>query len=54
MTTLLIKTKDNKIYTAKVPLHFMVAEQHGVNLDNVVAVGFLTKGREIWDNRKPH
>lgn len=54
MTTLLIKTKDNKVYKANVPVHFMVAEKHDINLSDVIAVGFVTRDREIWDNRKPH
>ncbi len=54
MTILLIKTKDGNVYKSKVPLHFMVAEEYDINIDDITAVGFITRDREIWDNRKPH
>ena len=50
----MIKTKCGKVYKDKLPLHFMVAEKHNIDMDDIIAVGFLTRGREIWDNRKPH
>jgi len=54
MPKLLIMTSDGKVFSASVPLHFMVAEKYNVDLDKVVAVGFETRGREVWDKRKPH
>ena len=54
MRVLLIKLKDGKIYKACVPLHFMVAEKHNLDLNDVIAVGFITRDREVWDDRKPH
>ncbi len=54
MKILLIKTKDGRTYEGRQPLHFMVAEQHGINPEDVEQVGFITRDREVWDNRKPH
>lgn len=53
MTILLIKTK-NGIYRSKQSLHCLMLEEHKIKLDDVLNCGFLTKGREIWVNRKPH
>jgi len=56
MNKLLIKTKDNQIIKGTTEtMHFLVALNNNIELDNVIAVGFETKGnRIIWDNRKPH
>ena len=54
MTTLMIKTKDDKIYKGKQPMHFMLAEKYKIKFDDIIAVGFITHNREVWDNRKPH
>lgn len=54
MERLLIKTKQGEVYESRLPMHFMVAEEHEVDLDNVQSVGFVTKGREIWMDRRPH
>lgn len=53
MTTLLIKTKDNKIYEERLPCHFLIAEKHSLNYDNILMVGFKTRNRIVWEDRKP-
>ena len=54
MPILTIKMKDGEVYQARVPMHFMVVEQYGVKINDVVDTGFITKGREVWMDRKPH
>lgn len=54
MTTLLVRTKDNKIYAAKLPMHFMVADKYNIRPENIKAVGFITRNREVWEDRKVH
>lgn len=54
MVKLLIRTDDGTVYEARLPTHSMVVEYHEVDLDTVVAVGFVKRGREVWEDRKPH
>jgi len=54
MPELTLKLRDGTIIRGKSPLHFMLAEKLGVAFDDIVDVGFITKGRVIWCNRKPH
>ncbi|HUU53208.1 MAG TPA: hypothetical protein VMW44_01040 [Candidatus Bathyarchaeia archaeon] len=54
MQTLLLKLKDGKIIKGHSPMHFMLAEENEIDFDDIVDVGFITKGRFVWCNRKPH
>lgn len=54
MTTLLLKLKDGTIIKGKAVAHCLLAEKHEIDFNDIVAVGFLIKDRELWDNRKPH
>lgn len=54
MTILLIQTKDGHVYADDAPLHFMVAEKFKVEFDEIQRVGFVTRDREVWEDRKPH
>jgi hypothetical protein len=54
MATLLIKMADGTIYSGKYPLHAIMADAMGLPFDEIVNVGFITKNREVWCNRKPH
>ena len=54
MPELLIQTKNGKIYRAQLPVNFMVAEKYDLDFDEILKVGFVTKNREVWVERKPH
>jgi hypothetical protein len=54
MATLTLRLKDGTIIKGKAPMHFMLAEQKGIAFDEIIDVGFITKGRMVWCNRKPH
>ncbi len=54
MNKLIIKTKNGKTYGATLPMHFMVAEKYNIEFDDIIDVGFETRGRVVWCNRKPH
>ncbi len=54
MIELLIKTKDGTVYKENVLMHFMIVDKHDIDHEDIEDVGFISKGREIWVNRKPH
>ena len=53
MTMLLIKTKDGKVHKSRKAIHILACEDLDISIEDVIACGFLSKSREIWDNRKP-
>lgn len=54
MPILLLKLKNGDIIKGKFPMHFMLADEMQINFDDIIAVGHISKGRQIWSNRKPH
>ena len=49
MPTLLIKTKDGKVYRDKFPIHAIMVMELGINPDDVVDKGIVVKGqRDVW------
>ncbi len=54
MPTLLIKMIDGKVYSDKVPMHFMVAENFELDYDLIADVGVKNEaGKSVWMGRKP-
>ena len=54
MPTLLLKLRNGDIIKGKFPMHFMLADHAEIDFDEIIAVGHISKGRQIWSNRKPH
>ena len=54
MPRLALKLKNGAVIEGKSPMHFMLAEEHGIAFDDIVNVGIYTKGRLVWCDRKPH
>ncbi len=54
MNILLIKTKNGKIYQGRACIHAILMDNLGINPDDVLDVGFITRGRKVWCNRQPH
>lgn len=53
MPTLLIKTRDGRVFTGKFALHVLLCLQYNIDPCKVVACGFMTKDREVWQDRQP-
>lgn len=53
MTILLLKTRDGQVHRAQAVMHCLMAEKLGVSVEDIVAVGIMNQGREVWDERKP-
>lgn len=54
MNMLLIKLKDGQVIEDKLSLHILIIEKYGIDIKDVINVGFKTKERIIWCNRRPH
>ena len=54
MPTLLIKLKDGTVLEGIFALHAIMAYEMSIRFDDIIDVGFVTKNRQIWCNRKPH
>jgi len=54
MHILTLKLKDGSIVKGEAILHFQLAEEMNIDFDEIVDVGFITRGRIVWLHRKPH
>lgn len=53
MPNLAIKTKDNSIYSGKVPIHSMLCDRYKVKPETVVACGIkLNNNRIAWSTKR--
>ena len=50
---MLIKTTDGKIHEGRESLHCLLMINQGIDPDDIVDTGIVTKGRVIWLGRKP-
>ena len=54
MPTLLIKLKDGTVLEGIFALHAIMADELSIKFEDIIDVGFVTRDRKIWCNRKPH
>ncbi len=55
MPELFIKDINGDVYGSYTPMHFMVAEEYGIDFESIADCGVRIAGGEIlWLDRKPH